>query len=306
MTKFRYLKIGAFLAFASGLQAAAVIAERQSSFDSPLEAVQALIRAAEQNDTAALLHLFGPGGKDIVQSADVNGDKESRAEFASSAHQKLDISKDPLRPDRVEFTVGESEWPFPVPLVRKDGKWRLDSATGRFEILARRVGRNELNAMEVCRGYAEAQMTYASASRDNDHVLKYAEKVVSSPGKSDGLYSERALDALVAREFGDAIVSGTNSGKKPVPYHGYYFRILKAQGPEAAGGAFSYLVNGKMIGGFALVAWPAEYGVSGVATMLINHQGVIYERDLGASTALQASQINTFNPGPQWRQIVLE
>jgi hypothetical protein len=278
----------------------------RQTFATPQEAVQTTIDAAEHNDTAALLQLFGPGGKDIVESGDPVEDKDLRTEFARSAHEKLQIDVDPLTPDRVTFTVGEQEWPFPVPVIRKDGKWQLDSASGRIEILARRIGRNELNAMEVCRGYAEAQMEYAAAARDGDRVLKYAQKIASAPGKQDGLYSEGVPDSLVSQAFAGAAAANPTAGKKPEPYHGYYFRVLKSQGPDAAGGAFDYVVNGKMIGGFALVAWPAEYGVSGIGTFIINHDGVVYERDLGAGTAVAVRQMTQFNPGKSWQRVVLE
>jgi hypothetical protein len=279
----------------------------QRTFATPQEVVQATIDAAEHNDTAALLQLFGPQGKDIVESGDPAQDKDLRAEFARSAHEKLQINEDPLTPNRVTFTVGAQEWPFPVPLVRRDGRWQLDSAGGRLEILARRIGRNELNAMEVCRGYAEAQMEYAAAARDGDRVLKYAQKIVSTPGKQDGLYSDSVPDSLVSRPFAEAVAANLSAvGKKPEPYHGYYFRVLKSQGPDAAGGAFDYVVNGKMIGGFALVAWPAEYGVSGIRTLIINHDGVVYEKDLGVGTAMQARQMTRFNPDKSWRQVALE
>jgi hypothetical protein len=285
------------------LQAAPKDAQR--SFATPREAVQATIDAAEHNDMAALLQIFGPDGKDILASGDPAQDKDLLAEFARSAHEKLQMEQDPLTPDRVTFVVGAQEWPFPVPVIRKDGKWQLDSAGGRMEILARRIGRNELNAMEVCRGYAEAQLEYAAAARDGDRILKYAQKIVSTPGKQDGLYSDTAPDSLVSRAFADAAAANlASAGKKP--YHGYYFHILKSQGPNASGGAFDYVVNGKMIGGFALVAWPAEYGVTGIRTLIINHEGVVYEKDLGSGTAMQASQMTRFNPDKSWRPEVLE
>jgi hypothetical protein len=207
----------------------------------------------------------------------------------------------------VTFTVGEQEWPFPVPVIRRDGKWQLDSATGRLEILARRIGRNELNAMEVCRGYAEAQLEYAAVARDGDRVLKYAQRIDSTPGKQDGLYADGVPDTLVSRAFAEAAAANLSTGgKKSEPYHGYYFRVLKSQGPDATGGAFDYVVNGRMIGGFALVAWPAEYGVSGIRTLLINHEGAVYEKDLGAGTATGARQMTRFNPDKSWERVVLE
>jgi hypothetical protein len=275
--------------------------ESQRTFATPLEAIQATIDAAEHNDAAALLQLFGPDGKDILESGDPAQDKDLRAEFARSAHEKLQIEEDPTNPSRVTFAVGEQDWPFPVPVVRKDGKWRLDPVTGRIEILARRVGRNELNAMEICRGYAEAQLDYASEDRDRNGVLEYAQSILGSPGKHDGLYSEDAPQNLVTKAFAAAANSA-----KPEPYHGYYFRVLKSQGPEAAGGAFDYVVNGKMIGGFALVAWPAEYGVSGVQTFIINHEGLVYGKDLGTNTASLARQTTRFNPDRSWQRFDLE
>ena len=281
--------------------------EGQRTFATPREVIEATIDAAERNDTAALLRLFGPEGKDIVESGDRAQDKDHRAEFARSGREKLQIDDDPSTPDRVEFTVGQQDWPFPVPLIRRDGRWRLDSASGRREVLARRIGRNELNAMEVCRGYAEAQIEYADGARDGDRVQKYAQNTVSTPGRQDGLYSDGAPDSLVSRAFADATVANLSTGsKKPEPYHGYYFRVLKSQGPDAAGGAFDYVVNGKMIGGFALIGWPAEYGVSGIRTLIINHAGVVYEKDLGSGTAVQARQMTRFNPDRSWRRVILE
>ena len=276
--------------------------ESQRTFQTPQEAIQAIIDAAEHNDAAALLQLFGPDGKDILESGDPAEDKESRAEFARSAHEKLQIEQDPANPDRVTFAVGEQDWPFPVPVVRKDEKWRLDPISGRLEILARRVGRNELNTMEICRGYVEAQLEYASEDRDRDGILKYAQNIASSPGKQDGLYSEDAAQNPVTKAFRAAAAAG----EKAEPYHGYYFRVLKSQGPAATGGAFDYVVKGKMIGGFALVAWPAEYGVSGVQTFIIDHEGLLYGKDLGINTAALARQMTRFNPDRSWRRVELE
>src|SRR5579863_7870435 len=268
----------------------------QRSFATPQEAIQAIVDAAEHNDAAALLHLFGPDGKDILESGDPAQDRDSRAEFARSAREKLQIEQDPANPDRVTFAVGEQDWPFPVPVVRTDGKWQFDPISGRLEILARRVGRNELNAMELCRGYVEAQLEYASQDRDHNGVLEYAQRIASSSGKQDGLYSDDAPQNLVTKAFAAAASTG-----RPEPYHGYYFRVLKSQGPAADGGALDYVVKSKMIGGFALVAWPAEYGVSGVQTFVINHQGIVYGKDLGAHTAAMAHLMTRFNPDKSWR-----
>lgn len=293
-----------FVAF--GLVVSAVLLqaaprESQRTFAAPQEAIQAIIEAAEHDDAAVLLQLFGPDGKDILESGDPAQDKDLRAEFARSAHEKLQIEQDPANPDRVTFAVGEQDWPFPVPVVRKDGKWQLDPIAGRLEILARRIGRNELNAMEISRGYVEAQLEYASEDRDKDGILEYAQTIVSTPGKQDGLYSDNASQNLVNKAF-----SVSASADKPEPYHGYYFRVLKSQGPEATGGALDYVVKGKMIGGFALVGWPAEYGVSGVQTFIINHEGLVFGKDLGINTAVLTRQMTRFNPDKSWRRIDLE
>jgi hypothetical protein len=299
--------LAAFCLVLGAAQLQAATKGGQQTFATPEAAIQATIDAAERNDTAALLQIFGPAGKDIVESGDPAQDKDLRAEFARSAREKLQLDQDLLTPDRVEFTVGAKEWPFPIPLVRRDGKWQMDSISGRIEILARRIGRNELNAMEICRGFAEAQLEYASSPHDGDRVLKYTQKIASTSGKQDGLYSDDVAHSLVPRAFAQAATASLSTpGNKPEPYHGYYFRILKSQGPDAAGGAFDYVVNGKMIGGFALVAWPAEYGVSGIRTLIINHEGVVYEKDLGPATALGARQMTRFNPDKSWRRVDLE
>jgi len=275
--------------------------ESQRTFATAQEAIQATIEAAEHNDAAALLHLFGPDGKDILESGDPAQDKDARAEFARSAHERLQIDLDPANPDRVTFAVGVQDWPFPVPVVRKDGQWQLDPHSGRLEILARRVGRNELNTMELCRGYVEAQLDYASEDHDREGILEYAQTISSSPGRQDGLYSDDSPKNLVTKAFALAAGAGT-----PQPDHGYYFRVLKSQGAAATGGRLDYVVNGKMIGGFALVAWPAEYGVSGVQTLIINHEGVMYGKDLGINTAARARQMTRFNPDKSWRRVDLE
>lgn len=290
-----------------GFLALSLALHGQQTFGSPQEAAQAVIDAAGRNDAAAMMKLFGPAGKDIVESGDPAQDKNDRAEFARTASEKLKINQDPTNPDRATLSVGEQDWPFPVPLVRKDGKWHFNAAAGKIEILAHRIGENEVNAVEVCRGYVEAQMEYAAQDRDKDGVLKYAQKIVSMPGKQDGLYWEGASDSLVPKAFANAAAANLAEGaNKPDRYHGYYFRILKAQGPDAAGGAFDYVVKGKMIGGFALVAFPAEYAVSGVKTFIVNHQGVVYEKDLGANTAALARQMTRFNPDKSWKAVEKE
>jgi hypothetical protein len=276
----------------------------QPTFATPEEAIHAVGDAAEHNDTAAMLKLFGPAGKDLVQPADDAGAREERANFAKMLHQKVHLERDATNPNRVTFSVGTEDWPFPIPLARnKAGKWYFDTEQGKMEVLARHVGRNELNAVEVCRGYVEAQLQYANVDRDADGILEYAQKIVSSPGKQDGLYWEGAPGNLVPKSFAGAAGAVAEGGRKPVPYHGYYYRILKAQGPAADGGAVNYVVKGEMIGGFALVAWPAEYGVSGVKTFIVNHHGVVYEKDLGPTTGIVARQMTQFNPDKGWQVV---
>ncbi len=276
----------------------------QPTFATPEEAIHAMGDAAEHNDTAVMLKLLGPGGKDLVQPADDAGAREDRANFAKMLHAKLNLERDETNPDRVTFAVGAEDWPFPVPLVRnKAGKWYFDAGQGALEVLARRIGRNELNAIEVCRGYVEAQMEYANLDHDADGILKYAQKIASSPGKHDGLYWEGEPGNLVPKSFAGAAEAAVEGGKKPEPYHGYYYRILKTQGPAAEGGAANYVVKGKMMGGFALVAWPAEYGVSGVKTFIVNHRGIVYEKDLGATTSVLARQMTQFNPDKTWHPV---
>jgi len=275
----------------------------QQSFATPQEAAEALVAAAGHNDTAALLKVLGPGSKDIVESGDPAEDKKGRADFVERAHAHMVVQVDPGNPDRASLVVGQNDWPFPVPLSRQDGRWHFDAPRGRTEILARRIGRNELAAIEVCRGYVEAQMQYAARDRNADGTLQYAPKIVASAGKKDGLYWEGEADNLVPKAFADAAAAMLAQGKKPVPYHGYYFHVLKAQGPDASGGAMDYVVKGKMIGGFALVAYPAEYGVSGVQSFMVNHHGMVYEKDLGSATATLARQLVRFNPDKTWKTV---
>jgi hypothetical protein len=298
MAKVNLTYVTVVVTLATGLHAAAP-KENQQTFATPQEAAQALIDATEHNDIAALLKVLGPDGKDIIESGDPAEDVKHREEFTRSAHQKLRIDQD--NPLNTTLVVGEQEWPFPIPLVEKDGKWRFDSAKGRMEILARRIGQNELNAVDVCRGYVEAQMEYAAEDRDKDGILEYAQKIVSSPGKQDGLYWDGAT--IVPKSFAEAAESYAKEGAKLQPYHGYYFRVLKAQGPDAQGGALSYVVKGEMIGGFALVAWPAEYGVSGIHTFIVNHHAIVYEKDLGAASATLAKQMTRFNPDKSWQPV---
>ncbi len=275
----------------------------QRSFATPKEAVQAVIKACQSNDTAALLSIFGADGKDIVESGDPSDDQENRARFVKAAQRKYKLVPDLMNKDKMILSIGKEDWPFPIPLIRQDGRWIFNPAQGRQEILARRIGSNEMNAIEVCRAYIEAQFEYAQTHRHKG-VPQYAQKIVSSPGQEDGLYWEPAKNApecQVPKGFADAAAG--MSMEKREPYRGYYFRILKEQGSAAKGGAMNYVVNDSMIGGFALVAWPAEYGVSGVQTFMVNHDGVVYEKHLGPETGRIAAEMTEFNPDATWQPV---
>lgn len=255
----------------------------QRRFATPMALVQATMEAAERGDPAGLMALFGAGGAEIVDSGDAQRDAELRREFVQSAKVKVHLHEDALWPDRMTYAVGEQEWPFPVPMIRREGQWQYDTARGRLEVLARRIGRNQLNAVDVCRGYAEAQREYSTQTHDGGTVLQYA------------------LDAhALPVPVGFVAACGSGKGTRPA-YHGYLYRVLDGQGAEATGGAFDYMVKGRMIGGFALVAWPAEYGHSGILTMAINHEGVVYQKDLGAGTSAAVGLIQKFNPDKTWR-----
>ena len=277
----------------------------QKTFATPQEAVDAAVQAAQSNDTGALLALFGPESRDIVISGDPSDDKDGRARFVKAAHEKTNLIPAPMDPDKTILSLGEQDWPFPIPLVRKDGKWYFDSSQGKMEILARRIGSNEMSAIEICRGYVEAQFEYAQAHRQKD-VPEYAQKIMSSKGKQDGLYWESKKgqpECVIPKGFAAAALGMVPHRE---PYHGYYFKILTAQGSAATGGAVNYVVNGSMLGGFALVAWPAEYGVSGIQTFMVSHDGTVYEKHLGPDGASLAEQMTEYNPDASWRPVQSE
>jgi hypothetical protein len=276
-------------------------------FATPEEAAKALLDAAKADDRAALLAVLGPTAGDIVSSGDDVADKQALARFVASANQMTRIEKD--GPDKVTLVFGREDWPFPIPLVHDQSGWSFDTAAGEQEILNRRIGRNELGAIDVVRAYVRAQKEYASEDRDGSGVLKFAQRIGSSPGKRDGLYWP-AVEGEPLSPFGplvaSAVAEGYSSKKtsdKPVPYHGYVYRVLTAQGPLAPGGAYSYIVNGNMIGGFALVAYPIDYGNSGVMTFIVNQLGIVYQDDLGENTAEIAAKMTAYDPGPNWERV---
>jgi hypothetical protein len=264
------------------------------TFDSPDAAAKAVIAAAESNNLGELKAIFGANSKAILTSGDPKQDAEERAEFARVARSKYSIEEDPMNHHRVILDIGQENWPFPVPIVEHDGKWSFEPAQGDLEVRARRIGANEIDTIDLCAGFVAAQQEYAQVDRDKDGILEYAEFLMSAPGKEDGLYSMESKRIL--KEFADAEV---RPGKtKAMPYHGYYFRILTTSEGH------NYLVQGKhMMGGFALVAWPAEYGVTGIHTFLVNQDGIVYEKDLGRPPSNLAAPVKTFAPDKSWSRV---
>jgi hypothetical protein len=247
----------------------------------------------------AVRDLFGPSAAGIVRTGDAVHDKQVLEEFQRRAAEKSKLEPDQMNPDRVTLLIGAEEWPFAVPIVRKNGRWLFDIVEGKAEIRRRIIGGNELDTIQVCKGYVEAQQTYAETDWDKNGVLEYAKKIVSTDGKKDGLYWP-GDDSPVAANFAKAAAQGYGPSNAAKGYHGYHYRVLLAQGPEATGGAQDYVAHGLMIGGFALVAWPVEYGVSGIMTFLVNQDGVVYQKDLGAQTSALAKAITKFNPDKSW------
>jgi hypothetical protein len=276
----------------------------QMTFSSPQAAVEVLIKATGDYDVPTLMQIFGPSGEDFIASADPVRDKNASMAFADLARKKNSIQIDPAKKDRAVIVVGEDDYPFAVPLVKKGGKWHFDSAAGRNEILYRRIGANELDAIQVCRGYVEAQRQYALAIHDDSGVNQYAQKLISTPGKQDGLYWQNA-DGTPGGSVSEAVAKALAEGytlEKNTAYHGYYFKILKGQGPDAPLGRLDYVIQDVMIGGFALVAVPAEYRVTGVKTFMVGPNGVVYEKDMGPESLKTAKEMDLYNPDKTWRE----
>jgi hypothetical protein len=277
------------------------------AFDTPQQAVDALVDAAEKFDVRTLEEIFGPDGDDIVLSGEYPQDRQRAADFAGEARKKKDVSVDPKRGNRAFVLVGNEEWPFPVPLVKVGKKWYFDAKAGRQELLNRRIGGNELDAIDICRGYVEAQHEYALQKRNGYEVNQYAQRIVSTPGKQDGLAWQNA-DGSWDGPIGEKIARAIERGYSPdaEPYHGYFFKILKGQGPAAPPGEVDFVVKGVMIGGFALVAAPAEYGETGVKTFIVSHDGVVYQKDLGPATLNEFEKVERFNPDRSWKPVLDE
>jgi hypothetical protein len=287
--------------------APASVAVGAKSFDTPQQASDALVAAAEQFDELALREIFGPAGEDIVFSGEYPQDRKRAADFAAEAREKKSVSVDPRKGTRAFLLVGNEDWPFPVPIVKRGAKWAFDAKAGREELLHRRIGSNELDAIDICRGYVEAQHEYALQTREGYNVNQYAQRIVSAPGKQDGLAWQNpdgSWGGPIGEKIARAIEQGYSGGAEP--YHGYFFKILKGQGPAAPLGEMDFVVKGVMIGGFALVAAPAEYGVTGLKTFIVSHDGVVYEKDFGPASLNEFIKMERFNPDLSWKPVLEE
>jgi Protein of unknown function (DUF2950) len=285
--------------------AATALQSQQKQFNSPQEAAESLVEAAEAFDVAALKDILGPDSADIVSSEDPVQDKNKSLAFAAKAKEKNSIEIDKKDPNRAILLVGNDDFPLPIPIVKRKGKWSFDTKVGREEILNRRIGANELDAITICRGFVEAQNEYAQEKHDDAKVNQYAQRVISTPGKHDGLAWKNA-DGTWGGPVGEGVAKAIEQGYslpqgQPQPYHGYYFKVLKGQGPAARMGQMDFVVNGAMIGGFALAAAPAQYRVTGVKTFIVGPSGIVYEKDLGPDTPKRFQSMERYNPDKTWR-----
>lgn len=275
------------------------------AFETPEQAADALIVAAEKFDVGALHEIFGPGGDDIYLTGEYPQDRQRALDFASEAREKKSVSVDPKTGNRAFLVVGDEDWPFSVPIVRVNGKWYFDPKVGRQELFYRRIGSNELDAIDVCHGFVAAQYEYAYQPREGYNVNQFAQRIISTPGKQDGLAwqnSDGTWGGPVGQKVAQAVEQGYSATAQP--YHGYFYKILKGQGPAAPLGETNYVLEGAMIGGFALVAAPAEYGVTGQTTFMVSNDGVVYQKDYKQATLGEFIKIEIFNPDPTWAPVV--
>jgi len=277
------------------------------TFDSAERAANALVAAAATYDVDDLEQMFGPQFRSVVLSGEEAQDRQRAADFVAKAEEKTHVFVDPKTHTRATLLVGNDDWPFPIPIVKHGVRWSFDTAAGKQEILNRRIGSNELDAIQICRGYVEAQHDYALQKREGYDVNQYAQRIISTPGTQDGLAWQNA-DGTWGGPVGEKVAHAITQGyaSKTEPYHGYYFKVLKGQGPAAPLGQMNFVVNGVMIGGFALVAAPAEYAKTGVKTFIVSHDGVVYEKDLGPMTSEQFKKMELFNPDRTWKPVADE
>jgi hypothetical protein len=294
------------LAFASAASAQTTVATKAKPFPTADEAANALVDAAEKYDETALLQILGPDSYDIIHTGEPARDREVAKKFAEQARQKMNVALQPKNSRRAFLNIGDDDWPFPVPLVKGPSGWAFDANAGRMEILYRRVGSNELDAIQICRGYVEAQHEYALIKKGSG-VNQYAQRIISTPGTQDGLAWQNpdgTWDGPIGPKVAQAIARGYSS--RTEPFHGYFFKVLKGQGPAAPLGQLDFVVKGVMIGGFALIAFPAQYRVSGVQTFMVSHDGVVYQKDLGPNTLELAGALDRFNPDKTWTPVLDE
>ena len=296
------MKIGGVLA-AALLIAAAVPAHAQATYPTPEDAVKDLVDSAKAGTPGFGDRILGKEGAALLRSGDADEDAENLKEFNEAAAALTAIDDGP-NGEKI-LRVGKNGWTLPLPLVKTDAGWRFDVAKGREEMTDRRVGYNELSAIEACKAYVAAQEEYRRLDRDNNGLREYARRFISTPGTHDGLYwpRENQADISPLDGFAEDANLTKRSGEKPEPYRGYYYRILTAQGPAAPGGAFSYLINGHMIAGYAMVAWPAKYGDSGVQTVICGENGIVYQKDLGPNTAALGASMAQYNPDSSWKAV---
>jgi hypothetical protein len=275
---------------------------KQKEFNTPKQAADSLIQAAEGFDVAALKEILGPDSEDIISSDDPVQDKNRAIAFVAKAKEKTALGTDAKNPNRAILTVGNDDFPLAIPIAKRKTKWFFDTKVGREEILNRRIGTNELDAIAICRGFVEAQHEYAQTKHDDSKVNQYAQRIISTGGKQDGLAWKNS-DGTWGGPVGESIAHAIEQGysDKTKPYHGYYFRVLKKQGPAAPMGEMDFVIEGAMIGGFALAAAPAQYRVTGVQTFIIGPNGVVYEKDLGADTLKAFQSMDSFNPDKTWK-----
>ena len=286
-------------------QSKSVTASEGETFPTAQAAADALVDASARHDPYALLKIFGQDAHDLLFTNEPPLDAQRVEEFAAQAHKKMSISMEPNNGNHAYILVGEGEWPFPIPLVQVGGKWHFDTAAGSKEVLYRRIGRNELDAIQICYGFVDAQHDYAFKKRAGYDVNQYAQRIISTPGTQDGLAwqnKDGSWGGPIGEKIALAIAEGYNNNKD-TPYHGYYFKVLKGQGPAAPLGQMDYVIKGIMIGGFALVASPAEYRVTGVKTFMVSQDGVVWQKDLGPTTVDQFKAMEWFNPDKTWTPV---
>ena len=302
LTASSFLCAGLTAAPQAKTDAAPVSDSKQKQFSTPKEAAENLVQAADSFDVAALTEILGPDSTDVISSQDPVADKKQAMAFAAKAKEKSNIGTDPKNPKRAILTVGNDDFPVPIPIVKEKGKWVFDMKAGRQEILNRRIGTNELDAITICRGFVEAQEEYAQEKHDDAKVNQYAQRIISTPGKHDGLAWKNS-DGTWGGPVGEGIARALEQGysKQGEPFHGYYFKVLKGQGPAAPKGEMDFVMNGAMIGGFALAAAPAQYRVTGVKTFQVGPSGIVYEKDLGSDTLKMFETMDRYNPDKTWK-----